>query len=108
MPDLKIGRIEPARVSPGRTEWNKDRRQSRQDARQGRSSSYHALLASILPGRDPDTCEIDYAVNEQGDLVAVIVRDTRSGAVIARVPAGILANLGARQSAAGLLFERRG
>ena len=42
------------------------------------------------------------------DLVAVIVRDARTGVVLARVPAGDLASLGGAQASAGLLFERRG
>ena len=44
----------------------------------------------------------------EGDLVAVIVRDARTGVVLARVPAGDLASLGGPQASAGLLFERRG
>ena len=108
MVDLKIARIEPARVSAGRTEWDRDRRPSQQDSRKRRPNAHHHLLASLLPGRDPYTCEVDYVVDSAGDLVALLVRDTRSGVVIARVPAAELAAFGAGQASSGLLYERRG
>lgn len=108
MAEFKIARIEPARVSPGRADWDQNRRNPRQDARNRRPGAHRNLVASLFPNRDPETCEIDYAVNTEGDLVAVIVRDARTGVVLARVPAGDLASLGGPQASAGLLFERRG
>ena len=66
------------------------------------------LIAALAPGRLPETCEVDYVVDAQGMMVAVLVRDLSTGEVIARINAEDLWQLGTEEAAGGLLLERRG
>jgi hypothetical protein len=51
---------------------------------------------------------VDYVVDAQGMMVAVLVRDVSSGEVIARINAEDLWQLGSEEAAGGLLLERKG
>ena len=104
----KLARIEPVGVSLGRAEWDQHRRQPHQESPRKRPAAHASLVRSLLPGRDPDTCEVDYVVNASGAVVAVVIRDARTLAAIARVPASALASFAGDQAATGLLFEMRG
>lgn len=66
------------------------------------------LVALLAPNREPETCEVDYVVDAQGMMVAVLVRDAVNGEVIARINAEDLWQLGAEEASGGLLLERKG
>lgn len=66
------------------------------------------LVAVLAPNREPETCEVDYVVDAQGMMVAVLVRDVSNGEVIARINAEDLWQLGAQEASGGLLLERKG
>ena len=71
-------------------------------------SARERLIAALAPGRLPETCEVDYVVDAQGMMVAVLVRALSTGEVIARINAEDLWQLGTEEAAGGLLLERRG
>jgi len=66
------------------------------------------LVEATLAGTDPETCEIEMVLDEFGVMVAVVIRDIGSGAVLARVDANVLAALEATEGDGGMLLERRG
>jgi hypothetical protein len=51
---------------------------------------------------------VDYVVDANGIMVAIIVREVSSGEVIARIKAEDLWRLAGDEAAGGLLLERRG
>lgn len=71
-------------------------------------SSRARLVAAVAPGRDPESCEVDYVVDAEGTMVAVLVRDVVTGEVIARINAEDLWQLGSEEAAGGILLERKG
>ncbi len=73
-----------------------------------KGSSRERLVAAVAPGRDPESCEVDYVVDAQGTMVAVLVRDVLNGEVIARINAEDLWQLGSEEAAGGILLERKG
>ena len=108
MADLRLAAIDPIRVTAdavvadGRGRGNPYQRQPR------KRTARERLVAALAPGRAPETCEVDYVVDAQGMMVAVLVRDVATGEVIARINAGDLWQLGAEEATGGLLLERRG
>jgi hypothetical protein len=66
------------------------------------------MLRMLAPGHDPGTLELEYVVDREGLMVAIQVRDTGTGEVIARVRAEDLWRLASEEAAGGLLLERRG
>ena len=106
--EIRLARIEPVGVALGRTEWDQNRRQGSRDSRQKRPTRHANLVRSLLPGRDPESCEVDYIVNATGGVVAVVIRDSQSGQELARVPASALSSLGGDRPSSGLLFEMKG
>lgn len=108
MSDLRLTRIDPIRiaadpvVADGRNRGGAEQRQPK------KRSARERLVAALAPGRAPESCEVDYVVDAQGMVVAVLVRDVSNGEVIARINAGDLWQLGNDEPAGGLLLERRG
>jgi hypothetical protein len=108
MADLRLAGVDRVRLSSamvaadGRREGGGYQRPRRQP------SSRERLLAAVAPGREPETCEVDYVVDAQGMMVAVLVRDVSNGEVIARIEAADLWQLGNQEAAGGLLLERKG
>ncbi|MGE0600192.1 MAG: hypothetical protein AB7J35_13670 [Dehalococcoidia bacterium] len=66
------------------------------------------LVAMLAPNREPESCEVDYVVDAQGMMVAVLVRDILNGELIARINAEDLSQLSPDEAAGGILLERRG
>ena len=106
--DIRLARIEPVGVAVGRAAWGQHRRQNGQDSPKRRPAAHVNLVRSLLPDRDPETCEVDYVVNGTGTVIAVVIRDARSHVELARVPASALSSFAGDRAAAGLLFEMRG
>lgn len=108
MADLRLAGIDSIRVTAdavvadGRARGNAYQRQPK------KRSARERLVAALAPGRAPETCEVDYAVDGEGMMVAVLVRDVATGEVIARINAEDLWQLGAEEATGGLLLERRG
>ena len=108
MADIRLAAIDPVAFAPqaispegrgGSGAYPRPRRQR---------SARERLLATLAPNRQPETCEVDYVVDAQGMMVAVLVRDVSSGEVIARINAEDLWQLGSEEAAGGLLLERKG
>ncbi len=66
------------------------------------------LVAMVAPNRKPESCEVDYVVDAQGMMVAILVRDALNGELIARINAEDLGQLSADEATGGILLERRG
>jgi hypothetical protein len=108
MAEITLAPIEAIRVSPDGQRWGNPRREPGRERSRRQYSAKAGLLAATLPHQDPETVEVDYAVDAEGLLTAILVRDLASGAVLARVPASELALLGGEPGTSGLLYERRG
>lgn len=108
MADLRLAAIDPLRLSAGAV-WADGRQGSGTYSRAPRKrSAKERLVQALAPGRPVETCEVDYVVDANGMMVAVLVRDMSNGEVIARIEAQDLWQLGADEAAGGLLLERKG
>jgi len=108
MADLRLAAIDHVGIATDSAAWNgRGGQQPHRRPRTGRGSR-ERLVAALAPGREPETCEVDYVVDGEGRMVAVLVRDVQTGEVIARINAEDLWQLGAEEGAGGLLLERRG
>ena len=109
MRELRLESIDPVRLSPAPASWGQGRRQDRpKPSARGTSGSRQRMIQMLAPGHDPATLELEYVVDHAGMMVAIQVRDTATGDVIARVRAEDLWRLASEEAAGGLLLERRG
>ncbi len=106
MQDLKLARIDPVRLKAEGARW--EQRQGRGRGRHpGTTTSPRArLLAVLLPGRDPETCDVDLDIDPAGQPVGVVVRDAESGDVLVRLSLDEVERTGGAGQR-GLFFERR-
>lgn len=108
MADLKLTAIDRVRLtSDGVSRDGRGHPWTYQRPRRPRTSR-ERLLAVVAPGHQPEACEVDYVVDANGMMVALLVRDVPTGEVIARINAEDLWQLGPEEAAGGLLLERRG
>jgi len=106
--EIRLAPIGPARIAAESAAWEgRGQRGSYQRPRR-QQTARERLVSAVAPGRDPETCEVDYVVDGKGLMVAVLVRDVASGEVIARINAEDLWQLGSEEAAGGLLLERKG
>ena len=108
MAEIRLAAVTPVRMSPGMV--SADGRQGHGGYAKPRRqpSTRERLIATLAPGRNPETTEVDYVVDAEGMMVAVLVRDAQTGEVFARIEAQDLWQLGADEAAGGLLLERKG
>ncbi|GIW19271.1 MAG: hypothetical protein WHT63_10080 [Tepidiforma sp.] len=109
MRELRLEGIAPVGISPAPASWGqgggRDRRMPRPRQEGG---NRERMIRMLAPGHDPGTLELEYVVDHEGMMVAIQVRDARTGDVIARVRAEDLWRLASEEAAGGLLLERRG
>ncbi len=108
MSELRLAAIDSVRLSPAMGSRDGRRGHDGYATPRRKQSARERLVAVLAPGRSSETCEVDYAVDATGMMVAVLVRDALTGEVIARVEAEDLWQLGTDEAAGGLLLERRG
>lgn len=108
MADLRLAAIDPIRIATDSAAWGGANRNGAYQRPKPKRTARERLVAALAPGRAPETCEVDYVVDAQGMMVAVLVRDLSTGEVIARINAEDLWQLGTEEAAGGLLLERRG
>ena len=108
MADLRLAAIDPIRVTADAVVADGRGRGNPYNQKPRKRTARERLVAALAPGRAPETCEVDYVVDAEGMMVAVLVRDVATGEVIARINAGDLWQLGAEEATGGLLLERRG
>lgn len=108
MPQLKLFGVEPARIRAEPVRW--EQRRGRDHHRPGgRSTTARArLLAALLPGQDPEACEIGVDVDARGETTGIVVRDLQTGNVLVRLDLDQLTRLGGNAGQGGLFIERRG
>jgi hypothetical protein len=108
MADLRLASIDHVHFATESAAWSGRGRQGAYPRPQPRKTAKERLVAVLAPGRQPETCEVDYVVDGKGMMVAVLVRDVSTGEVIARINAEDLWQLGPQEAAEGLLLERKG
>jgi len=100
--------VEPVRIRSEATRWEQQRSRDQQQPRERRSSGRERLLAAILPGTPPGTCEFLVDLDEAGEPAGILVRDLASHRVLARMSNERLARLDASGTPGGLFVERKG
>jgi hypothetical protein len=108
MADLRLGAVSPARIATDAAAWDGRGQRGAYQRPKSQRTARERLVAVLAPGREPESCEVDYVVDGQGLMVAVLVRDVATGEVIARINAEDLWQLGSEEAAGGLLLERKG
>ena len=107
MPELKLARVEPVRIRTEGARWEQRRGRNPGQQPNRERSQRDRLLASILPDRVPESCELAVDVDRDGTPVGIVVRDISTGQVLARLSNEQLARLNGANPG-GLLVERRG
>lgn len=108
MADLRLAAIDPIRTTAGAV-WADGRNGAGTNPRSPRKqSAKERLVRALAPGRPVETCEVDYVVDGNGMMVAILVRDVSNGEVVARIEAQDLWQLGAAEVTGGMLLERKG
>lgn len=109
MAELRLERITPVGTAASAVSWGERGRRDRRDLlKRGASGNRERLIRLLAPGHAPEALELEYVVDHAGMMVAIQVRDTATGDVIARVRAEDLWRLASEEAANGLLLERRG
>ena len=108
MPDIRLERVEPVRIRTEATHWEQRRRRDQQQPGDRRQTPRERLLAAVLPGTTPETCEFLVDIDENGEPIGILVRDLASGRVLARMSNERLARLDAGATPGGLFVERKG
>lgn len=110
MADLRLAAIDPIHTSTESVAWGqRNGSGAYQRQPQPRQKDTRArLVAMLAPAHEPETVEVDYVVDGEGMMVAILVRDLSTGEVIARIQAEDLWRLASEEAAGGLLVERRG
>ena len=108
MADLRLTAIDHIHIATDSAAWDGRGHRGAYERPKRQRSVRERLVAALAPGREPETCEVDYVVDGAGIMVAVVVRDLSTGEVIARINAEDLWQLGSQEAAGGLLLERRG
>jgi hypothetical protein len=108
MADLRLTAIDRVSIATSSVATDGRGHQGAYQRPKQKRSSRERLVAALAPHRDPESCEVDYVVDAQGMMVAVLVRDVANGEVIARINAEDLWQLSSEEAAGGLLLERKG
>ena len=108
MSTLRLEAIERIHIPAERAAWDQPGRRYPKPLQPSKRKPRERLIEATLAGTDPETCEIEMVLNESDVMVAVVIRDLASGAVLARVEANVLAALEATEGDGGMLLERRG
>lgn len=108
MNTTRLDAVERIHLPTERTAWDHPGRGPRGRAFPPKRKPRERLVEAALAGTDPETCEVEMVLDEAGLLVAVVIRDLASGAVLARVDPKELATFEAAAGDGGILLERRG
>ena len=108
---MHTGRLEPVErihVLAERAAWGHSPRGYHGRALPQKRKPRERLIDAALAGTDPDTCEVEMLLDSEGSLVAVVVRDIASQAILVRLDPAQLATIEAATGDGGMLLERRG
>ena len=107
MAELKLARVDSVHIALEGAR-REQRRPPRRDGEQEKGTPHDRLVAAAAPGVDPDACEVEYVLDAEGNLKAVVIRELGSGRELARIAPEALGHLTASGESRGLLFERKG
>lgn len=105
---LRLEAVERIHIPAERAAWEQSARGRRGPALPPKRKPRERLVEALLAGTDPETCEVEMLLDDHGLLVAVVIRDLASGALLARVDPAELASFEAAAGDGGILLERRG
>lgn len=108
MSTLRLEGVERIHIPTERTSWEQAGRGRQGSPLPRRPKPRERLVEAALAGTDPETCEVEMLLDAEGLLLAVVIRDLASGAVLARVDPKELASFEATAGDGGMLLERRG
>lgn len=110
MADLRLTAIDPIHTSTESVAWGQRHGSSayQRQPKPKQKDTRARIVAMLAPAHEPETVEVDYVVDGEGMMVAILVRDLTTGEVIARIQAEDLWRLASEEAAGGLLVERRG
>jgi hypothetical protein len=109
MADLRLASVDRTRVVTDGASWDgRGRRDAYQRPKGQQRTAKERLVSVLAPGKAAEACEVDYVVDGNGLMVAVLVRDAVTGETLARINAEDLWQLGAEEAAGGILLERKG
>lgn len=110
MADLRLAAIDPIHTSTESVAWGQRNGHGayQRQPKPRQKDTRERLVAMLAPAHEPETVEVDYVVDGEGMMVAILVRDLTTGEVIARIQAEDLWRLASEEAAGGLLVERRG
>ncbi len=101
MANLTVSSIEPARLRPHRSEWGGSGN-GRDPRTAKRRNSRLGIVATMLPGRDPEEFEVHYET-EAGAMVGLVIREISSGRIVVSLGRQ---ELDASEQLPGALIER--
>ncbi len=105
---LKLSGVEPLRIRTEGAHWEQQRSRDQQQPRERRRPARERLLAAILPGVAPETCEFVVDLGHEGEPTGIAVRELATGRILARLSNEQLGRLETPGGAGGLFFERKG
>lgn len=108
MNTLRLEAVERIHIPAERAAWEQQGRSRHGPALPPKRKPRERLVEAVLAGTDPETCEVEMVLDDKGLLLAVVIRDRASGAVLARVGPKEIASFEATAGDGGMLLERRG
>lgn len=105
---LKLSGVEPLRIHTEGARWEQQRRRDQRQPREHKRNARERLLAEILPGIAPETCEFLVDLDHAGEPAGIAVRELATGRVLARLSNEQLGRLETPGGPGGLFFERKG
>jgi len=108
MAGITVARVEPVSRGVHETQWGSAGGRHGHQRRPARPGVRRQVIAAVLPGRDPEACELTCAIGADGELTGLLILDSVTGEPLARLTLAQLEDIGSRTDARGLFFERRG
>jgi hypothetical protein len=108
MAGLSVARVEPVSRGVHEAHWSSGGGRHGSQRRPARPGVRRQVIAAVLPGRDPEVCELFCDVGADGELTGLLILDAATGEPLARLTLAQLEDIGSRTDARGLFFERRG
>lgn len=108
MSDLKLTNVDAVHIGPRPLDWDSSRNHG-SPRKQPRSQNRIArVVEGLLPDQDPSTVLVQLEQAEDGSVISVLLRDSRTGQLLLRLDPSMLNGEPDESGTTGMLVEWSG
>lgn len=108
MSDLKLNNVDAVHIGPRTLDWDSSRNPGYSRRQPQAKNRIARVVEEFLPGHDPAAVAVQFEEGEDGNVSAIVLLDSQSGAQLLRLDPALLHPGSEDAAATGLLVERRG